>query len=84
MLKTPVSFSPPLSPYRPLHPHHLSSHQAQAITCRLQTILRSNPQVPRDGIAVAVNLAAAPAIQTSPAHIDCLGIAGDAVGKAKW
>jgi hypothetical protein len=51
----------------------------------LQTILRSNPQIPRDDdTAVAVNLTAAPAIQTSPAHIDRLGIAGDAVGKAKW
>jgi hypothetical protein len=43
-----------------------------------------NPQVPRDGTDVAVNLTSAPAIQPFPAHIDCLGIAGDAIGKPKW
>jgi hypothetical protein len=43
--------------------------------------LHSNPQVPQDGTIVAVNLTAASAIQTSPAHIDRLGIA---VEKPKW
>jgi hypothetical protein len=33
---------------------------------------------------LAVNLTAARAIQTSPAHINRLGIAGDAIEKAKW
>jgi hypothetical protein len=84
-LKTPASLSTTLfSAHRPLQPHHLSSHQAQANTRCLQTISRSNPLVSRDGTAAAVNLTAVPATQTSPVHFDHLEIALNAIVKAKW
>jgi hypothetical protein len=64
-LKTPASFRPPLSPSStapaPSEQPSSSGHH------RLPSNhLRSNPQVLRDGTTAAVNLAAAPATQTSP------------------
>jgi hypothetical protein len=51
MLKHPLT-SALLSVHRPLHLHHLSSHQARAITRRLRNNLHLNPRVLPDCTAL--------------------------------